>query len=101
MSRMETLEGIDIEFDAPGDRDTSLLEKQIGELKELGLAVTRIRVPEDATPRYYVTFPPLPMYQVRTWLEAKNWDVGQEMGEKMLQFYVTKRSQPSRGWEGF
>lgn len=86
-------------------QEDALRRTLIDEHKELasmaGFKLTRIRVPDDGGPiRYDIAFlPEVPSFKARTDLETKNWDVGQEMGDKQLSFYVTKRSQKGQGWE--
>jgi hypothetical protein len=91
----------------PEKRLTSdtLRQKLLEQREELlaigGFKLVRIRVPEDGgSIRYDIQFAiDTPSFKARTALEMKHWDVGQEMADRQLHFYVTKRSEKSDGWE--
>jgi len=74
---------------------------QKDELEKFGLGVTGIHIlGEGAAPRFFIEFPPgKPSFEIRARLEASQYDVGQQMGDKMLRFYATKRVKRSDGWQ--
>lgn len=76
------------------------LKDQKEELERLGVSVTGIHVVEPMSPtRFFIRFKPgVPSFQTRTSLEKEGWDVGQQMGDKMLKFYATKRAVKGAGW---
>jgi hypothetical protein len=98
--------GVPVTNDGREDVSSDLhkqIAEQLAEIKSLdGITVTGVRVPGgDAPPRFSVLFEQShPMYLVRQALEARKFDVGNELkpGEKDLSFYVTKRVTKGTGW---
>lgn len=85
------------------DIDSALrvrLDLDVLELCALGVGVTGVTLAEGAAPpRYSIQFPSTPQFKVRAALEAKGWEVGQNLNKKDLGFYAAKRVLPSKGWE--
>ena len=79
------------------------LKASIDELKSLGVVVTGVRIIDpDTPPRFFIAFVPgVPSFKARTAREMEGWDVGQQMGAKMLMFYAAKRAVKSNGWNDF
>lgn len=99
----QTLAGLPLTTDFPLGISEALENTAVSQrkqLEDLGLSVTGIHMSdEDAPPRFLVQFPPgKPSFQIRTMVEAKGFDIGQQMGEKMLRFYATKRVTKTNGW---
>ena len=99
----------DKELDVPVEYGTNLLvngptkaalAELVEELRGTGVTVSGIYIAEqDAPPRFFIQFPPdMLSFKVRLVLEEKGWDVGQQMGNKMLKFYAAKRAVKSDGW---
>jgi hypothetical protein len=100
----QTLLGVPLTTDFPVPMDEDFVkdtEDQKAELEQFGLKVTGIHVlGEGATPRFFIEFPPgQPSFEIRARLEASQYDVGQQMGDKMLRFYVTRRVKRGDGWQ--
>lgn len=87
----------DLVVDAPLRR---LIEDQKAELESLGCIPTSVHVSgAEVPPRFFISFQPdRPSFEVRGKLEAKGYDVGQQMGDKMLRFYTSKRVTKGDGW---
>ena len=76
------------------------LEEELATIRSCGVEPTRIVLAGGgAEPRYDIKFPEgAPSYAYRIRLEEKHFDVGQQMNDKMLAFYATKRTQKGKGW---
>jgi len=88
--------------DVPGiERNRARLEAEIAELDQLGLHISRFQLPPDGgAPRYDFSFPDGELqYKTRHKLEAAGFDVGQQMVERRLSFYLSRRVQRSEGWQ--
>lgn len=82
----------------PALRTRLLAEKN--EIEALGVKVTAVQLDAERLPaRYFIEFPSGSSYALRTKLEDARFDVGQQMGERMLRFYATKRVIEGKGWE--
>ena len=77
-----------------------LVTDQKAELVELGCVPTAVHVSGGGVPpRFFISFPPgTPSFQIRGKLEDKQYDVGQQMGDKILRFYASKRVRKGDGW---
>ena len=77
-----------------------LVTDQKAELIALGCTPTSVHVSGGGVPpRFFITFQPgVPSFQVRGKLEEKQYDIGQQMGEKILRFYASKRVTKGEGW---
>ncbi len=100
----QTLAGLPLTTDIPigiseALEDTATSQRK--ELEDIGLLVTGIYLADASTPpRFLVQFPPgKPSFQIRTMAESKGYDIGQQMGEKALRFYATKRVKQTTGWD--
>lgn len=103
MSGMPTLHGLSL-ITPEGEKKISkqlkdTVKEQKEELEGLGLKITEVHLSGDSVPpRFFIQFPEgEQMVKYRFELENSGWDVGQQMGEKMLHFYASKRSF-SGGW---
>jgi hypothetical protein len=78
-----------------------LATKEKKEIEALGVGVTGIHVlGEGAPPRYFIQFPKgEASFTFRSKLEAKQFDVGQQMGNKILKFYASRRTKRGEGWQ--
>lgn len=99
----QTVAGLPFTTDTDLVADASLakvIEDQKAELLALGCNPTSVHVSgSDVPPRFFITFDPgKPSFEVRGRLEEKQYDVGQQMGDKMLRFYVSKRVTKGDGW---
>jgi hypothetical protein len=76
------------------------IQDQEKEIAAAGVDVTKIEVcGGGAPPRFHINFRPgKPSAEVRMRLEEKRYDVGQNLGDKNLSFYVTKRVEQTKGW---
>ena len=83
------------------DAVRSEIEQQSEEIESVGVGIDRIVVRAGGgPPRFFISFPPdTPSYMSRQKLELKKFDVGQQMGGKMLSFYVTRRVTKGEGWQ--
>lgn len=88
---------VDIEIDEPL---SSLIGQQKEELLAMGCTPTAVHVSAPGVPpRFFFTFAPdKPSYQTRNLLASKQYDVGQQMGDRMLRFYASKRVSKGGGW---
>lgn len=77
-----------------------LISKQHGEIEACGVEIVKIEVRGGgAPPRFHIKFPSTrPSADARAELEEKRYDVGQNLGDKNLSFYVTKRVEQTKGW---
>lgn len=77
------------------------LERDLAELAQLGVVVHGIAVEGDrVAPRFYIEFPrDAASFVARTRLEGARFDVGQEMGDKTLRFYASRRVVETTGWD--
>jgi hypothetical protein len=82
------------------DELEALIAAQRAEIEAAGVEVTRIVVEDlDVPPRFHILFKKgEPSSTARMRLEEKRYDVGQNLGEKNLSFYVTKRVEQTKGW---
>jgi hypothetical protein len=99
-----TIAGLPLTTDDKVEIDGSLLalvEAQKSDLIELGCTPTSVHVSAGGVPpRFFFTFPPgLLSYQIRHLLASKGFEVGQQMGDKMLRFYASKRVEQGKGWQ--
>jgi hypothetical protein len=87
----------DLVLDAPLRK---LIEDQKAELVSLGCTPTSVHVSGSGVPpRFFISFEPgKPSFVIRSKLEEKQYDVGQQMGDKMLRFYASKRIAKGDGW---
>jgi len=78
----------------------ALVSAQKAEIESLGCRPTAVHVSGDGVPpRFFISFiPGTPSFEVRGKLEDKQYDVGQQMGDKMLRFYASKRVAKGTGW---
>ena len=98
------IDELPLTFDAHvivSDALTATLRTQRAAVEKTGCKVTSFHVSgEDVPPRLFITFEPgTPSFQVRGELEKVGFDVGQQMGDKMLRFYASKRVVKGTGWE--
>ena len=79
----------------------TLITAQKAEIESLGCRPTAVHVSGNgAPPRFFISFiPGAPSFEVRGKLEDKQYDVGQQMGDKMLRFYASKRVAKGKGWD--
>jgi hypothetical protein len=77
-----------------------LVSEQKAELLHLGCTPTAVHVSgAGVPPRFFISFQPdKPSFEVRGRLEANKYDIGQQMGDKMLRFYASKRVAKGDGW---
>ena len=77
------------------------VKSELAQLAELGIEVVSVStITEGAPARYIFEFPAGDQqWKTRQVLEKAGWDVGQQMGEKNLRFYASKRSVHSEGWK--
>jgi len=77
----------------------ALKEKTV--IEKAGATVTGVHLRSDGAPlRYWIKFAGgTQMQVVRRKLEEQQFDVGQQMGESMLNFYATKRVEQGKGWQ--
>jgi hypothetical protein len=99
----QTVAGLHLTTDGPVSVDDDLVKlvtAQKLEIEELGCMTTAVHISgEGVPPRFFITFAPdKPSFQVRGRLEDKQYDVGQQMGDTMLRFYVSKRVSKGTGW---
>jgi hypothetical protein len=99
-----TIAGLPLTTDDKVDIDgalQALVSAQKQELLDLGCTPTAVHVSAGGVPpRFFFTFPPgVLSYQVRHLLASKNFEVGQQMGDKMLRFYASKRVEQGKGWQ--
>lgn len=82
------------------DHDRSRIEAELGELSALGVEVTAVALPErGGAPRFAFKFPAGELhYRSRLALERAGFDVGQQLVDGRLSFYLSRRAQPSDGW---
>lgn len=100
----EQIAGVPLTKDFPVEIDDSIrkgIKDQKKEIESLGVNVTGVHIlGEGAPPRFFIVFPPGPgSYKFRGMLESKHYDVGQQMGDKMLKFYVSRRTKKGEGWK--
>jgi hypothetical protein len=88
---------VDLSVDAALEK---LVTEQKAELLGLGCTPTSVHISGNgAPPRFFISFQPdKPSFEVRGKLEANKYDVGQQMGDKMLRFYASKRVAKGEGW---
>jgi len=88
---------LDILVDAALEK---LVAAQKAEIEKTGCLTTSVHISGNGVPpRFFISFTPdNPSYQVRNELAAKHYDVGQQMGDKMLRFYASKRVEKGSGW---
>jgi hypothetical protein len=93
--------GIDPEDLARAEHERGRIVEELKELTQLGLQITQFVLPKDGgPPRYAFRFPDGELqYKTRGKLERAGFDVGQQLGDRRLAFYVSRRSQKSEGWE--
>jgi hypothetical protein len=99
-----TLFGVPLTKDFPFELDSAVkkeTKERKAELEEFGVTVTGIHMlGEGAPPRFFIEFPKgVPSYKIRGMLESKQYDIGQQMGSKMLRFYAARRVVRGEGWE--
>lgn len=99
----QTIAGLPLTTDVDLVVDMSLeklVTAQKAELLELGCTPTAVHVSGSGVPpRFFISFrPDRPSFEVRGKLEANKYDVGQQMGDKMLRFYASKRVAKGEGW---
>lgn len=72
----------------------------VKDVESTGVRVTKIHfTSSEAPPRLSIVFTgDEPQWSVRAKLEAKLYDVGQQLGRNDLSFYVTKRVEKTKGW---
>lgn len=104
MESAMTLAGLPLVTDFPVAITEEMQKQAEGQKKEiecLGLRLVGIHIVEPASPmRFFIEFPPTkPSYEVRRKLEEAGYDVGQQMGDKILKFYATRRAQQGEGWQ--
>ena len=83
------------------ERERGRIEQELKELDLLGLRITQFVLPKDGgPPRYAFRFPDGELqYKTRLKLEKAGFDVGQQLGDRQLAFYLSRRSQQSEGWD--
>lgn len=83
------------------DALTTLIIEQKAEIESMGCTATGVHVSANGVPpRFFISFrAEHPSYQVRNALAEKAYDVGQQMGDKMLRFYASKRVARGKGWD--
>ena len=99
----QMIAGLKLTSDEPVTIDetlTKLVAAQKLEIEELGCKPTSVHISGmGVPPRFFITFEPgKPSFEVRGKLEDKQYDVGQQMGDKMLRFYASKRVSKGTGW---
>jgi len=106
MSGMTDRKLLGLPFSGDGDAELSAEAKadakeQKKELEGFGLKVTGIHLIGEGAPlRFFIEFPKNePSYKIRGALTAHNYDVGQQMGEKILRFYASRRAVRGEGWQ--
>lgn len=104
MSDMTTLHGVPLTADFPFEPDkafTKSMKDQKTELEGFGVTVTGIHLLGEGAPaRFFILFPEgQPSYTIRAKIEEKQYDVGQQMGQKMLKFYAARRTKRGEGWQ--
>lgn len=84
-----------------GDALSKMIAEQKLEIEDLGAIITGIEIrSKESPPRFFITFPfGAASFSVRGKLEARGYDVGQQMGDKILKFYATRRRLTNgAGW---
>lgn len=99
-----TIHGVPLTADFPFEPTADFkkaMKEQKSELESFGVNVTGIHLlGEGAPPRFFIIFPEgQPSYPIRANIESKLYDVGQQMGQKMLKFYASKRTKRGEGWQ--
>lgn len=90
----------DPEHEVSGE-DKARCRNDIDKLRQMGLAPYLVRVHTDGTPtQYFFNFPRNePSYLYRKKLGDNGFEVRQEMGDKMLAFYVCKPDKKKASWD--
>lgn len=78
-----------------------LVADQKAEIEGIGCRPTGVHISGNGVPpRFFITFEPgKPSFEVRGRLQEKQYDVGQQMGDRMLRFYASKRIAKGTGWD--
>jgi len=97
------MSGVKIDNETGADlskEERKVISDQWKEIEACGVDISSAEVRGGgAPPRFHITFRKgEPSARARAHLEEKRYDVGQNLGEKNLSFYVTRRVEQGKGW---